>query len=198
MLIASEYGHLEVCEWLFKMGAAMDIRKVDGDARCPMWWACANGHLPICKWLFEVGAEEDVTTADKDGKTPMIAAAYNGHLSVCKWLYESGAKEDTTKADHMGYTPLFLSCQQKHRGVFQWLFQVDATKQWRNGEIHRQAVEIVKSHSKEPKKEGEEGAREDAHENTASCARNLEFSPKEVAETSATDESRVQGESEAS
>ena len=137
MYITCQEGHLSVCKWLFEVGAAEDITKVNNDGATPMYITCEEGHLSVCKWLFEVGAATDITKADNYGFTPMYIACQKGYLSVCKWLFEVGAAEDITKATNDGFTPMYIACEKSHLSVCKWLFEVgaaaDVTKVANNG-----------------------------------------------------------------
>lgn len=52
MPMASYGGHLEICRWLFDVGAAEDIRTRDNDGNPPMMYASQEGHLQVCCWIL--------------------------------------------------------------------------------------------------------------------------------------------------
>lgn len=99
-----EDGNLDVCKWLYSMGAAEDVNAVSRMGCTPMHFACVNGRLETCKWLYEAGAAEDIHTVDAYGQTPMITAAANGHLPILMWLTDIGATEDVSKIDIVSAT----------------------------------------------------------------------------------------------
>jgi ankyrin repeat protein len=128
MLYACRNGHLLVCKWLLKKGAAADITKADKNGFPPLYHAWENGHLSVRKWLVENGAAANITRVDSLGRTPMYMACEGGHLSKCKWLFEVGAAEDITKAGFNGATPMWIACHQGQLSVCKWLFEVGAAK----------------------------------------------------------------------
>ena len=64
MYIACMKGHLSVCEWLFEVGAAADITKVNPNGTTPIFMAGVRGVVPVCKFLILNGAVEKVTRDD--------------------------------------------------------------------------------------------------------------------------------------
>ena len=70
MYVACQSGNLEVCQWLFEVGAKADISTADNDGWTPVHTACKSGNLELCQWLFDNGAKEDISkTENIDGKT---------------------------------------------------------------------------------------------------------------------------------
>ena len=70
--LATEFGNLEVVEYLTRMGAFCSTRAMD--------WAAMKGHLDVVKWLHFNRAEGCTEDA-------INWAAMNGHLDVIKWLH---------------------------------------------------------------------------------------------------------------
>ena len=72
MYLACMEGQLLVCQWLFEVGAAEDITKVDklGTTPITMLVACGGGRLPISRWFFEVGAKGDITNLTRTAALP--------------------------------------------------------------------------------------------------------------------------------
>ena len=99
MKLACSLGEVNVCKWLFEVGASVVIDRME-HGNTPMHSACGKGHLPMCKWLYEVGAAADITKADSNGSTPMFVACEDGQLPVCKWLVFKGALNLPAPADH--------------------------------------------------------------------------------------------------
>ena len=65
MWVACVNGRLSVCKWLFEVGAATHITKVNIDGETPMFSACKQGQLSVCKWLILNGAFESSNTQTK-------------------------------------------------------------------------------------------------------------------------------------
>ena len=85
-----------MAQWLFKVGAAEDIRTKDNNGSTPLLSACNGGHLDVAHWLFEVGAAEDIRTKNNYGRTPLLRACDGGHLDVAQWLILAGAANNVT------------------------------------------------------------------------------------------------------
>ena len=155
LLIASQFGHLEVASLLLEAKADKD--KASDDGATPLFIAAQQGHLEVARLLLEAKADKDKAMdhcatplftaaenghlevasllleakADKDkamddGATPMFTAAKNGHLEVASLLLE--AKADTDKATDDGATPLFIAAQQGHLEVARLLLEAKADK----------------------------------------------------------------------
>jgi len=95
---ACSNGHLLVAKWLFKVGAAEDIRTKSNNGSTPMFIACSMGRLLVAKWLFEVGAAEDIRTKINNGCTPLSRASSNTQDSTVLWLVLQGAANDETSS----------------------------------------------------------------------------------------------------
>ncbi|EAY01802.1 hypothetical protein TVAG_111590, partial [Trichomonas vaginalis G3] len=58
LIFSSEYGHLEVVEYLISIGADKEAK--DNFCGCtPLIWATENGHLEVVKYLISVGADKE-------------------------------------------------------------------------------------------------------------------------------------------
>ena len=53
MSIAIEFGNLEICKWLYNMGAKDDINRVNNFGQSTVFLACKHGHIDICEWLLD-------------------------------------------------------------------------------------------------------------------------------------------------
>ena len=117
LLLASEYGYLEVVNALVATGA--DVNKADNDGWTPIYVASQDGHLEVVQALIAAGA--DVNKADNDGRTPISRASLKGHLEVVQALIAAGA--DVSKASNDGWTPIYSASQKGHLEVVQALIE---------------------------------------------------------------------------
>ena len=66
MAFACQEGHLPVCEWLLRKGAAEDVRGPDHAGTTPLFLACHGGDMDMMRWLFENGAAGDLKRANAE------------------------------------------------------------------------------------------------------------------------------------
>jgi len=130
---ACKEGHLEVAQWLCKVGAAIDVSAQTRLLWTPMHMACQGGHFKIVQWLCEIGAQQQkldqwLRARDQNGETPMHRACQGGFLEVAKLLYKNGAAEDVTSRDNHNETPMVLACFRGFLDVAKWLHQVGAAE----------------------------------------------------------------------
>ena len=130
---ACKEGHLEVAQWLCKVGAATDVSAQTRLLWTPMHMACQGGHFKIVQWLCEIGAQQQkldqwLRARDQNGETPMHRACQGGFLEVAKLLYKNGAAEDVTSRDNHNETPMVLACFRGFLDVAKWLHQVGAAE----------------------------------------------------------------------
>jgi hypothetical protein len=107
LIVASQLGHLHICELLISSGA--DVKSVDKYKQTALHWASLKGHLSICELLISNGA--DVNYVDEYGRIPLHLASENNHFLVCKLLIRSGA--DVNRKNNDGETPIILTMNYK-------------------------------------------------------------------------------------
>ena len=117
MIVAAEFGHLEVVRVLAKAGASVDHMASDGCS--PLFMAASYGHLEVARTLVTMGAKVNraVPTGLASpspgihigGATPLIQAAQVGHTDMVMMLIEEGASVD--QAQDTGITPLLFAAQ---------------------------------------------------------------------------------------
>ncbi len=81
LMCASKYGHLDIVQYLFLLGA-----NINTQLNFAIRYASLNGHLDIVQYLVSVGA--DIHTCDD---LAIQWASINGHLDVVKYLVSEGA-----------------------------------------------------------------------------------------------------------
>jgi ankyrin repeat protein len=115
MYVACFFGHLNVSQWLFKVGAAANIRTKNILGWTPMHAACGKGHLDVAQWLFEVGAAADICTKNNAGQTPMYATHNEGRLHMTQWLLLQGTADGDD--GHVDRTILHVEVPKKDRSA---------------------------------------------------------------------------------
>jgi ankyrin repeat protein len=143
--IASQYGDVEVMDWLFDRGAVADVE--DENQETPLFPASRNGHSGAVKllldksakadhrnwqettplhWASEKGHEEvskllllegkaNVNAENKYKWSPLHLASRTGTDNVTRVLLREGANVDAQ--NDLGWTPLHMASQQGHLGV---------------------------------------------------------------------------------
>jgi ankyrin repeat protein len=85
LVLASEYGHLDLVEYYKSLGA--DPTTNDNQA---IQKASGNGHLGVVKYLHSNGVDVNANRSQS-----FIATCRGGHLQVAQFLYSCGAEVDT-------------------------------------------------------------------------------------------------------
>ncbi|KAN0128641.1 hypothetical protein V8E53_013560 [Lactarius tabidus] len=97
---ASWEGHIQVVQYLLRLGVDVNVRNSGNDT--PLLLASAKGHLDVIQCLLEHGA--DVDLLDEFHHTPLISAANYGQFDAVRILLEHNA--DVNSQDNRGRTPL--------------------------------------------------------------------------------------------
>ncbi|CAB9504244.1 protein phosphatase 6 regulatory ankyrin repeat subunit C [Seminavis robusta] len=138
LLIAAQYGQVEVCAYLLQKGRA-DLYAMDNSLDTALHWAAYKGTLPVCGLLFwyheqrveregRYNSANDLMAPDQYGQTPLHLAALRGHTSVVRWLLHRTCPTKRDKLDLLyhkdnnGRTPLDLAIH-KHRPTVQTVLQ---------------------------------------------------------------------------
>jgi palmitoyltransferase ZDHHC13/17 len=155
LLIAAQYGQVEVCAYLLQKGRA-NLYAMDTSLDTALHWAAYKGSLPVCGllwWYHEqqqerkghVGRNDDLMAPDQYGQTPLHLAALRGHTSVVRWLLHRTCPTKGDKLellylkDSNGRTPLDLAIHKQRPTVQQVLqdeldklasFNVRESSQW--------------------------------------------------------------------
>lgn len=142
LLIAAQYGQVEVCAYLLQKGQA-DLWAMDTSRDTALHWAAYKGSLPVCGllwWYHEQkaaamtrGHADDLMGPDQYGQTPMHLAALRGHTSAVRWLLQRTTPSKRDKLDLLyhkdnnGRTPLDLAIH-KNRPTVQTVLQEQQDK----------------------------------------------------------------------
>lgn len=138
LMLASEYGHLEIVKTLVDSGA--DMSHKDGDFNTALTLACANGYFRVAEYLKEKNApgkfsvnwtnalfnavirrdlegvkkaiEEHRIPVDSNkwfrGYTPLMLACSGGLADIVRYLASKGADPDAT-CEEKTWTPLLFA-----------------------------------------------------------------------------------------
>jgi hypothetical protein len=82
LMIAAQYGYVEILEQLIRSGA--DVRLTDDRGWNALFFAASNGHLEVCKILLDCGCDKGVV--DAAGHHAAAVASMNGHTVVTQLL----------------------------------------------------------------------------------------------------------------
>ncbi|CAG2187343.1 ARMS [Mytilus edulis] len=99
LMMAAEWGHLEICRLLIDRGCKIDITET-GRGETALMFAACGGHLEICSLLIDTGCKIDIT--DNDGETALHYAAEKGYLQITRCLVEQGGASPLIKTHQEG------------------------------------------------------------------------------------------------
>jgi ankyrin repeat protein len=103
LLIAAQYGQVEVCAYLLQKGRA-DLYARDTSMDTALHWAAYKGSLPVCGllWWYHEQTQPrrgDLMAPDTYGQTPLHLASLRGHTSVVRYLLQRTAATKRDKLD---------------------------------------------------------------------------------------------------
>ena len=107
LMLAAEYGFLDIARLLIEKGADINIKNKDGNT--VLMIASKEGHIEIVNLLIEKGADINIT--NKDGNTALMIACLKEHLDVANVFIKKG--DDLSKVNNKGETAFMLAL--KHR-----------------------------------------------------------------------------------
>jgi ankyrin repeat protein len=110
LLIAAQYGQVEVVAFLLQKGA--HLLAVDKSGDTALHWAAYKGSIPVCGLLGYYDNALTFAMTDHYGQTPLHLAALRGHTSVVRYiLRQLGRKAPDVLflKDKNGRTPLDLA-----------------------------------------------------------------------------------------
>eukprot|EP00939_MAST-03C_sp_MAST-3C-sp1_P000275 g275.t1 len=127
------------------------LRKVGGDGRTLLHWACESGQENMVRLLLENGAGEVMERADKEGRTPLHVAAAKGAAGAVKALIEAKKKKGEKKKNGMDFyeyldattkidkrSAMHVAVLQNHKDIAAILLENNATFNLRDA--HGQTV----------------------------------------------------------
>ena len=87
LMLAAEYGRVEIARLLLEAGADEDLQNQDG--KTALMLAVESGHAEIARLLLEAGADKDLQ--DQLGHTAVMLATLNNNMEMARMLLEAGA-----------------------------------------------------------------------------------------------------------
>ncbi|KAL6812541.1 ankyrin repeat-containing domain protein [Trichoderma sp. SZMC 28015] len=103
LLLAAEYGHLDIFKHLLGRGAKQHVR--GANEQTTLHLAAKNGHVALAKFL--IWNRADIECLDDGDSRPLHLAAKAGHVALVKVLLEHNA--DIESKDCNDQTPLILA-----------------------------------------------------------------------------------------
>lgn len=122
ILIASQYGRLNVINLLLSKGASIEDKSRFGETA--IYYASQNGHANVVELLISKGANMEEKAAN-NGYSPLMIAADEGHAHVVDLLVSKGAKIHD-KTDN-GASSLFIAAEKGHESVVELLLSKGAS-----------------------------------------------------------------------
>lgn len=119
LMIAAEWGNLEMTELLVQWGADVNHLGLDYFKQSPLLLAASTGNLAIAQFLLRNGADTDLY--DTFGHTAMMEAAQFGYAEMTELLLAHGAKNLMNSEN--GQSPLILAAKNGNDRVIQVLIK---------------------------------------------------------------------------
>jgi ankyrin repeat protein len=124
LMIASEYGHTNIVEFLLNNGAGEAIKATTLQGRTALHQACQGGKTAVVQLLLPYCDEKSVNMRDTyRGSTPFLTACFGGHEKCVDLLME--AKADISMPTTEGFSPLYVVSQEGNLPIAQKLIQAN-------------------------------------------------------------------------
>ena len=95
LLIAAQYGQVEVVAFLLQKGAQLLALDKSGDTA--LHWASYKGSIPVCGLLGYYDNALTFAMVDQYGQTPLHLAALRGHTTVVRYILRQLGTTTNTK-----------------------------------------------------------------------------------------------------
>ncbi|KAL2866095.1 ankyrin repeat-containing domain protein [Aspergillus lucknowensis] len=127
LLVAAEYGHVELMRCLLEEGSDPHVTDIIGQT--PLTLTVAGGFLPVVRALYEAGAKDSHVHEISSENPPPIEMAVNaGHVEIAKYILE---KMDDKDARSWTDTLLRRACELGNMPLISYLLD-------RGADINRQ------------------------------------------------------------
>ena len=118
LMIATQYGYLEIVKELLIAGADPNASRTDGATA--LLWASLQGYLEVVQELLKAGANPNATTIEV-GETSLIYSSRSGRLDIAHELLVRGANPNAST--NIGLTPLMYATSNNHLEMVQKLLE---------------------------------------------------------------------------
>ena len=118
LLVATRYGHTEVCDLLLANGGDLEEKKPVTEETA-LHLAAVLGHESLLQLLLSYKA--NINSKSRTGSTPRHLASQEGHLASVLTLLQAGA--DLLLPDDNGVLPIHLAAHRNHHGVIRILIE---------------------------------------------------------------------------
>ena len=118
LMIASQYGYLEIVKELLIAGVDPNASRTDGATA--LLWASLQGYFEVVQELLKAGANPNAATIEV-GETSLIYSSRNGYLDIAHELLVRGA--DPNASTNIGLTPLMYATSNNHLEMVQKLLK---------------------------------------------------------------------------
>ena len=119
LMIASQYGHLEIVKELLIAGADPNASRTD-DGATALMLASLQGYLEVVQELLKAGANPNAATIEV-GETSLMYSSQNGRLDITHELLMRGANPNASTND--GTTSLMYATFNNHLEMVQTLLK---------------------------------------------------------------------------
>lgn len=142
LLIAAQYGQVEVVAYLVKKGA--NIRAVDSSLDSALHWAAYKGSIHVSGLLAYYPDALSFGAQDAYGQTPLHLASLRGHTSVVRYILQRLTKKEKEHVlflkDKNERTPLDLAIHKARPNVEAVLKEAMATAEDPRGHFLRKTL----------------------------------------------------------
>lgn len=91
LIVASNYGNLEMVTYLVNEGVGMEIRTIDaGSNKSALYFAVENDQYDVAEYLIKKGADIKPFALDVGSVDVFYEASYNGNIKMIKLILDNG------------------------------------------------------------------------------------------------------------
>ncbi|XP_046582158.1 ankyrin repeat domain-containing protein 17-like [Haliotis rubra] len=157
VMVAAEFGHIDVLELLVREGGDVNLRSDAGNTI--LHAACLGGYVKVVSHVLTT-THVDINAQGIQGRTPLMLAAWKGHQDVFELLVSAGS--DVSLVDDGGNNILHVACRGGHVEMVTYLLSKkladsDATDKQGSTAImiakekkHKAVVDVLSSKVKLP------------------------------------------------
>ena len=123
LVVASNFGHIDIVEYLIEIGFDMNWRN-EADGFNAILVASEKGHLEIVKYLDSIGC--DINSKTNTNANCIYLASLHGHLDTVKYLISCGV--DPNEKDDNGFNAILVASYAGHLEVIKYLLMNGCNK----------------------------------------------------------------------